>query len=101
MNIKNRKTGFMASLQYTTAVAVQIANMSLGHHVQIRKFTAFNQRHMIHVHLSAVQSLILFLKRDNGVSCLTLSSRLCHRKLPRKDSESSPKATLISPSKVH
>ena len=36
----------------------------------------FNQPHTLQVHISAVQSLILFLKRDNVGLCLILSSRV-------------------------
>ena len=36
----------------------------------------FKQRIMLQVHLSAVQSLLFFLKLDSVGSCLILSSRL-------------------------
>ena len=63
--------------------------------IQSRKNNVFNQRHILQVYLSAVQSLILCFKRDNVGSCLILSSRVLHRKLSRKDNESSPKPNVF------
>ena len=53
------------------------------------------------MHLSAVQSLILFLKRENVGTCLILSSRVFHSKLPRKDSVSSPKPSVLIVGSLH
>ena len=92
------KVGIYSSIKLTL---IQTNYLQSIVYTKIEKNSIYNQRHILQVHLSAVQSLILFLKCDRVGTCLILSSRVFHRKLPRKDSESSPKPSVLILGSLH